>query len=264
MNKVVFLTGASSGIGKTIFEYLKEKDIEVYGASRSLEDSLELHTFKLDVSDELAVKNVIEKVIAINSRLDALINVAGFGISGAVEDTPTEAIKREIDTNLFGTIYTIKAALPHMRNQKEGIIINFSSIAGLVGLPYQAFYSTSKFAVEGFSEALRYEVEQFGIKVVVIEPGDFKTNFTQRREKYTKENSPYFEKFYNAVTGMEKDEKAGSNPEIIAELVYKIVQSKNPKHKYLVGPAFEKSFAIVKRILPESLTTAIFKWYYGL
>jgi len=155
---------------------------------------LELHTFKLDVSDELAVKNVIEKVIAINSRLDALINVAGFGISGAVEDTPTEAIKREIDTNLFGTIYTIKAALPHMRNQKEGIIINFSSIAGLVGLPYQAFYSTSKFAVEGFSEALRYEVEQFGIKVVVIEPGDFKTNFTQRKGKIHKREFTIFRK----------------------------------------------------------------------
>ena len=152
MNKVVFLTGASSGIGKTIFEYLKEKNVTVYGASRTLEDSLEKHTFKLDVSDESAVKNVIEKVIALNGRLDVLINVAGFGISGAVEDTPTEAIRREIDTNLFGTIYTIKAALPYMRSQKEGTIINFSSIAGLVGLPYQAFYSTSKFAVEALAK----------------------------------------------------------------------------------------------------------------
>ncbi|MFU2158403.1 MAG: SDR family oxidoreductase [Caldisericum sp.] len=264
MNKIALVTGASSGFGLEIFNYLNSKGIHAYGVSRTLKDSLQNRTFTLDVTDLTKANEVVKRLIEIEGHIDALINVAGFGISGAVEDTPIEAIKRQMDVNFLGTVNLTKAVLPYMRENRFGLIINFSSIAGLIGLPYQAFYSSSKFAIEGFSEALRMEVEQFGIRVVVVEPGDFKTGFTSKREKYTEENSPYYEKFYKAISRMEKDETEGSNPRIVAELIYKIISSKNPHDKYVVGPFSEKLFVILKKILPESLIYAIFKMYYGL
>ncbi|BAL81562.1 SDR family oxidoreductase [Caldisericum exile] len=264
MNKIILVTGASSGFGLEIFNYLNSKGIHAYGVSRTLKDSIQDRTFTLDVTDFDKAKEVVKQIVQIEGHIDALVNVAGFGISGAVEDTPIEAIKRQIEVNFIGAVNLVKAVLPYMREKHSGLIINFSSIAGLIGLPYQAFYSSSKFAIEGFSQALRMEVEQFGIHVVVVEPGDFKTGFTGRREKYTKENSPYYEKFFKAISRMEKDETEGSDPKIVAELIYKIITSKNPQNKYVVGPFFEKLFVILKKILPESLIQTIFKMYYGL
>lgn len=264
MKKVILVSGASSGIGKEIFHYLKEREFEVYGASRSFGDSLIDHTFKLDITDFDLCSKVVRSIVDTHKRIDALINVAGFGISGAVEDTPIEAIKRQIDVNFFGTVNLTKAVLPYMRKQNSGLIINFSSIAGVVGLPYQAFYSSSKFSIEGFSQALGLEVEKFGLHVVVIEPGDFKTGFTEKREKYTKEDSPYYPKFLNAVSKMEKDEQNGEDPKVIAELVYRILNAKILRNKYIVGPFFEKLFVFMRRFLPEGLTAYIFKLYYDL
>jgi short-subunit dehydrogenase len=264
MDKVVLVTGASSGFGREIFNYLKEKGITAYGVARSLEDSEDLKTFKLDVTDFEKAKEVVKRIVEINGHIDTLVNVAGFGISGAVEDTPINAIRRQMDVNFLGTVNMVKAVLPYMRERHSGTIVNFSSIAGLIGLPYQAFYSSSKFAVEGFSEALRMEVEQFGIKVVVIEPGDFKTGFTGKREKYTESTSPYFEKFTKAISKMEHDETEGEDPAIVAPLVYKIIESRHPKEKYVVGPLFEKLFVSLRKVLPDSFMHAIFKMYYGL
>jgi len=264
MNNVVLVTGASSGFGYEIFNYLKEKGITVYGVARSLEDKEDLRTFKLDVTHFEKAKEVVKRIVDINGHIDALVNVAGFGVSGAVEDTPIDAIRRQMDVNFLGTVNMVKAVLPYMRERRSGTIINFSSIAGLIGLPYQSFYSSSKFAVEGFSEALRVEVEQFGIKVVVIEPGDFKTGFTGRREKYTESASPYFEKFTKAISQMEHDETEGEDPGIVAPLIYKIIESRHPKEKYVVGPLFEKLFVSLRKVLPDTLIDTIFKMYYGL
>lgn len=264
MNKVGLITGASSGFGLEIFEYLKAQGINVYGASRTLQDSLENHTFKLDVTDFEKAKEVVRRIVDNEGRIDFLINVAGFGVAGAVEDTPIEAIRKQMEVNFMGIVNLTKAVLPYMRENRKGLIINFSSIAGLIGLPYQAFYSSSKFAIEGFSEALRMEVEQFGIKVVVLEPGDFRTGFTGKREKYTREDSPYCEKFLKAVSKMEHDEEEGSDPRITGPLIYEIISSKKPREKYVVGPFFEKMFVILKKVLPEGLIHLIFKMYYGL
>ncbi|MEF3245037.1 MAG: SDR family oxidoreductase [Caldisericaceae bacterium] len=264
MDKVVVVVGASSGFGKEIFNYLKDKGFKTIGLARSFSDSEELSTFHLDVSNPEEVKRVLSKIIKNYGSIDVLINVAGFGIAGSVEDTPIEAIKKEMDVNFFGIVYTTKEVLSHMRKKRSGTIINFSSIASIIALPYQAFYSASKFAVEGFSEALAIEVEPFNINVVLIEPGDFKTGFTSKREKYTKEDSPYHAKFNSAISKMEKDEQNGENPAIVATLIYKIITSPKPRRKYIIGPFFEKLFVFLKRILPDSVITFIFKLYYGL
>jgi len=264
MNKIVLVTGASSGIGKEIFETLRNKGITAIGLARSFSNSVNDGVFHLDVSNKEEVKEVFSKIVETYGRIDALINVAGFGISGAVEDTPNEAIERQMAVNFLGTVYTVKEALPYMRKQGGGIIVNFSSIAGIFGLPFQAFYSSSKFAVEGFSQALRLEVEPFNIKVVVIEPGDFKTGFTSKREKFTNTNSPYYKRFLNAISKMEHDEQNGANPKVVGEVVYKILTSNRVKEKYIVGPFFEKLFVTLKRVFGDSLTTLLFKIYYGL
>jgi len=264
MEKVILITGASSGIGSSICEYLKSKGMVVFCASRTMQNNEEKQTFTLEVTDQENAKKVISHIFNLKKRIDVLINVAGCGIAGSIEDTPVEEIKRQMDVNFIGTVVLTKEVLTYMRKQKSGLIINFSSIAGLFGLPYQAFYSASKFAVKSFSQALRLEVEQFGIKVVVIEPGDFKSNFTVNRRKYTTTNSEYARSFSNAIEKIEKDEKNGEDPVLISKLIYKIIHSKNPKTTYISGPFFERVFAALIKLLPEQTISFILKKYYRL
>ena len=189
---VVLVTGASSGIGKACAELLFARGCRVYGTSRQAPRALVeartsdlaplLRMIPLDVTSDDSVDAAVGVVLACEGRLDAVVNNAGFGVAGAAELTTIEEAREQFETNFFGTVRVCRAVLPVMRQQGSGRILNISSIAGRIGIPFQAFYSASKFAIEGFSEALRMEVAPFGVKVVLIEPGDFRTGFTAARK----------------------------------------------------------------------------------
>jgi NAD(P)-dependent dehydrogenase (short-subunit alcohol dehydrogenase family) len=181
--RVVLVTGASSGIGLACARYLGEHGFRVYGISRRPAPSTPAVTSLIaDVTDGRSVEQAIATVVAREGRLDIVVNNAGMGIAGAIEDTSIEDASRQFEVNLFGAFRVCRAALPIMRGSRSGYIVNIGSIGGLIALPYQGMYSASKFALEGFSEALRMEVRPFGIRVVLIEPGDHKTDFTQSRQ----------------------------------------------------------------------------------
>lgn len=183
MKKVILITGGSSGIGKSVGIYLSEKGFTVYGTSRN-PDSIKEHPFnlvKLDVNDTASITSAIEEVIEKEGRIDVLINNAGMGITGPLEDTPTDEMRKVFDTNFFGPIDVMKGVLPQMRIQQSGLIINVTSIAGYMGLPFRGIYSATKGALEIATEAIRMEVKAFNVEVTNVAPGDFATNIASGR-----------------------------------------------------------------------------------
>jgi NADP-dependent 3-hydroxy acid dehydrogenase YdfG len=267
MSKVVFITGVSSGFGKQTSEYLAQKGFKVYGVSRKpIDHDPKVTIINLDITDQQCVRNAIDTVIQKEGRIDVLINNAGMHTGGSIEDAPYEDIKLQMETNFWGFVHTIKAVLPTMRKQGKGTIINISSIGGIMGLPFQGFYSASKFAIEGMSEALRMELKQFNIKVIVIEPGDFHTNNTTNRKNVFKSeaDNAYETQFNRTLAAIEKDENGGWNPNILARKLYKIIESKNPCHRYVVA-SFEQKLAVcLKSILPSSWFFKIIEDHYGI
>src|SRR4030042_7121558 len=185
MKKVVLITGVSSGFGKVTTKLLAEAGYSVYGTVRKETESNGLvHVLTMDLIDIQSIRKAVDTVISIEGRIDILINNAGMHTGGAIETTPQENIRLQMETNFNGMVSLTREVLPHMRKQGGGTIINFSSIGGIMGLPFQAFYSASKFAIEGFSEALRMEVRHLNIKVIVINPGDFFTSNSANRRKF--------------------------------------------------------------------------------
>ena len=267
MKRVVFITGVSSGFGKRIALLLSSKGYLVYGTSRKdTETDQAVTVLKADVMDAVSVKLAVEKVIKIEGHIDVLINNAGMGISGAIEDFSAEDIKLQMGTNVMGVVNTIQAVLPFMRRQQNGMIINISSIGGIMGLPFQGFYSASKFAVEGLSQALRMELRPFNIKVVVIEPGDFSTNFTANR-KFVSEatsESAYKEQFIKTLSIIEKDEKGGLPPDFLARKLCEIIEINNPCHRYIISTLEQKFAVLLKAILPDAWFFKILTSHYGI
>jgi NAD(P)-dependent dehydrogenase (short-subunit alcohol dehydrogenase family) len=263
VERIVLITGASSGIGRACARYLAERGYRVYGTSRKItgdgpvEDG-SVRMIRMDVNDDRSVASGIDRVLQDAGRLDVVVNNAGFGIAGAIEETSIEEVRALFETNLFGVLRVCRAVLPEMRGQGSGTVINISSLAGRIGLPYQGLYSATKFAVEGVTEALRMEVKPFGIKVILIEPGDFRTGFTANRV-YTaasKEDSAYQERFQRTLKVAESDEESGSSPERIARLLHRILQESSPKVRYSTGEASQRAATILKGILPSKL----FEW----
>lgn len=265
--KVVFITGASSGIGKSAGEFLNEKNYTVYGTSRNPEKypGSKIQLLTLDVTDVVSVEKAINEVIEKESRIDVLINNAGAGITGALEEIPANEIKRNFETNFFGPIEVIKAVLPQMRKQRSGLIINITSIAGYMGLPYRSVYSASKGALELITEALRMEVKQFGIEITNVAPGDFATNIAQGRYHAPLiQGSAYEDSYGKTLELMNSHVDSGSNPTEMAEAIYKIINTEKPKIHYKVG-AFLQQFSIVlKRILPDKMYEKMLMNHYKL
>ena len=267
MKKVVFITGISSGFGKSTAEYLAQKGHVVYGTSRKeIETDNRLNVLKADVTDVDSVKAAVETVIQKEGRIDILINNAGMGISGPVETALSDDIRLQMRTNFMGTVNVIQAVLPAMRKQLGGTIINISSIGGLMGLPFQGFYSASKFAIEGMSEALRMELKPFNIKVVVIRPGDFFTSFTSNRkaDENISENNPYEPQFRKSLSIIETDEKGGMKPEFFARKLARIIEKKNPDFTYIISTVEQKLAVVLKLILPDALFAGILGSHYGI
>lgn len=267
MSKVVLITGGSSGIGKSIGEFLHKKGFVVYGTSRNPEkiQNSVFPLLALDVRNSETIKSAVEEVIKLSGRLDIVINNAGVGITGPLEEIPMEEIKNNFETNFFGPIEVMKSVLPQMREQKSGLIINITSIAAYMGLPYRSVYSASKGALELITEALRMEVKQFGIEITNVAPGDFATNIAAGRYHAPVVKDSAYEKVYGDVLAtMNEHVDAGSNPNEMAEAIYKIIQNDKPKVHYKVGVFMQKFSIVLKRALPDKMYEKMIMNHYKL
>lgn len=267
MQKVVFITGASSGIGKAIGEFLHHKNYKVYGTSRNpsaVQNSI-FPLVALDVRNSESIQSAIAEVLSKENRIDVVINNAGVGITGPLEEIPANEIKNNFETNLFGPIEVMKAVLPQMRTQKQGLIINITSIAGYMGLPYRSVYSSSKGALELITEALRMEVKSFGIHITNVAPGDFATNIAAGRYHAPLIKGSAYESTYgNTLKEMDSHVDSGSNPNQMAEVIYKIINTPNPKVHYKVGAFLQKFSIVLKRILPDKVYEKMLMNHYKL
>lgn len=267
MSKVILITGGSSGIGKSIGNYLHKKGFTVYGTSRNPEKIVDsvFPLIALDVRNSESIKSAVSEVINRSGRIDVLINNAGVGITGPMEEIPTSEIKSNFETNLFGPIEMMKAVLPQMRKQNSGLIINVTSIAGYMGLPYRGIYSASKGALELITEALRMEVKSFGIHITNVAPGDFATNIASGRfHAPLQKGSAYEIPYGNTLKMMDEHVNSGSNPDEMAIAVHEIIQNPNPKIHYKVGAFLQKFSIVLKRILPDHIYERMLMNHYGL
>lgn len=267
MSKVVLITGGSSGIGKSIGEFLTDKGFIVFGTSRTPErytDS-KFQLVALDVADANSIKQAVETVIKTSGRLDVLINNAGAGITGPIEEIPDAEIQRNFETNFFGPIRVIKAVLPQMRKQQSGLIINITSIAGYMGLPYRGIYSASKGALELITEAFRMEIKDFNIQMTNVAPGDFATNIAAGRyHAPVLDNSPYKTPYGITLKLMDTHVDSGKDPQLMAKAIYKIINTSNPKVHYKVGEFMQKFSIVLKRILPDKVYEKVLMKHYKL
>lgn len=257
---VVLISGASSGIGRACAEHLQQCGYRVYGTSRNPKSypGAPFELIQMDVDDDKSVQKAVNLVMEREGRLDVVVNNAGIGFAGAVEETSAEEGRAQLETNFFGAVRMCRAVLPIMRRQQGGLIVNISSIGGLIGIPFQAFYSASKFAIEGLSEALRMETRPFGIRVVLIEPGDHRTGFTanRRRTSQSTESTVYAERMNKALAVMEHDEQNGPSPEKIARLLERIIKTPNPRLRWVTGPLLQCIGPAIRPIVPP----ALFQW----
>src|SRR6201996_4216568 len=229
--RVVLVTGASSGIGLACATHLAAQGFRVYGTSRRPDSTLQGAGTMLaaDVTDDRSVEHAVAAILDREQRLDIVVNNAGMGIAGPVENTSIEEARRQLEVNFFGAFRVCRAVLPALRSQRSGYIVNIGSIGGLIAIPYQAMYSASKFALEGLSESLRMEVRPFGVKVVIIEPGDHKTALTKNRIEASGGTDAYSESYRAALARTAHDEQSGPGPEKIARLLYRIVNTREPR-----------------------------------
>jgi len=263
--KVAVVTGCSSGIGHEISLILARNGFTTYATMRNLQkgsdlksiaedEKLPLHFTQLDVTDENSVKRAIQTIYDEAGRIDLLVNNAGYGLTGAFEDLSIDEIKTQYETNVFGLIRTTQAVLPIMRKQRSGLIVNISSGAGRFGFPTGSAYVSTKFAVEGLTESMSYEVEPFGIKVILIEPGMIKTNFFNSSvlaKKSKDPNSPYAPLMTGMKNSIDKVMENASTPQYVAEVVFDAVTNENPKLRYLAGKDVEQLVEAKRKMSDE-------------
>ena len=219
----------------------------------------------LDVNSKESIVKAVAEIISLEGRIDILINNAGMGITGSIEDTPTDEMRKVFETNFFGAIEMMKAVLPQMRKQHSGLIVNVTSIAGYMGLPFRGIYSATKGALEIVTEAIRMEVKSFGIEVTNVAPGDFATNIASGRyHTPVFEDSPYKENYQKNLDLMDVHVDSGSNPIKMAEAIYKIINTSKPGIHYKVGDFMQKFSIVLKRILPDKAYEKLLMNHYKL
>lgn len=263
--KVAIVTGSSSGIGNAIVLELARNNYITYGTMRNLDkisdlktiadqENLKIYFKQLDVTDDNSVKNAINSIVAETGRIDVLVNNAGYGLVGAFEDLSLDEVQKQFETNVFGVIRVTQAVLPTMRKQESGIIVNISSGAGRFGYPTASAYVSSKFALEGLTESMSYEIEPFGIRTVLIEPGVIKTNFFNSMSLARKSkdpDSPYLQMMQVMEKSVTKMLENGTIPQYVAKTVLEAVTSRNPKLRYLVGKDVEQWMENKKKMSDE-------------
>lgn len=267
MSKVIFITGASSGIGQAIASHLQAKGYTVYGTSRNAEKHPDKNfkMISLDLLDTHSIQQAVEKIIAQEGRIDVLINNAGIGLMGSVEEMPTQEIKKGFDINFFGQLDVIKTTLPYMRAQKSGLIINITSIGGYTGLPFRGAYSSAKSALHIITESLNMELKKFNINAVTIAPGSINTNISERRY-YTPlaDDSPYKDTYTKNLDLVNEHVNGGLEPLALAQKVEKIINTKKPKIHYKVAGFMEKLSIILKKTLPSKVYEKLLMNHYKL
>jgi NAD(P)-dependent dehydrogenase (short-subunit alcohol dehydrogenase family) len=248
-NKVAVVTGSSTGIGFETALLLARSGFITYASMRDLKKSkniaeiaktenLPLTVVQLDVKDDTSVKDAIGKIIAESKRIDVLVNNAGYGLFSPLEDVTLDQVKEQFETNFFGAIRVMHEVMPTMRRQRVGTIVNVSSLVGRVGLPLSSAYVATKFALEGLSESIKYELNEFGINIILLEPGVVKTNFMENlktADTTLKSESPYADLVDRITKEFGKMMNSGSSPKIVAEAILRTINSKDPDFRYVVG-----------------------------
>lgn len=252
MEQVVLITGGSSGIGDSVARILAADGCRVYEMSRGESAPIDRVHIKGDVTSEQDVKRAVDDVIKKEGRIDILINNAGFGISGAAEFTEMEDARRQMDVNFLGMARMCRAVLPHMRKNGRGRILNLSSVAAAVPIPFQAFYSASKAAVNAYSLALANEVRPYGISVCAVMPGDIRTGFTAARKKRSAGDEAYGGRIARSVAKMERDERQGMDPAAAGRAIAKIARRRRVKPLYAIRVDYQ-AIALLARLLPARL-----------
>ncbi|HEX4219703.1 MAG TPA: SDR family oxidoreductase [Acidimicrobiales bacterium] len=255
MDKVVLITGASAGIGRACADRLHRLGWTVIGASRRGISPGGWTPLVMDVDEDGSVTEGVAAVLDEHGRLDAVVACAGWGLAGPVEQTPIAEAKAQLETNFWGTVRVAQAALPVMRERGSGRLVLVSSIGGIVGLPFQAFYSASKFATEGYAEALAHEVSPFGIEVTLVEPGNVCTDFTASRKNVTlpAADDAYAAAVTRAIGVMERDEANGVAPEVAAATIQRVLEAARPPRRVSVGKSGERIGIMAKRLMPYRL-----------
>lgn len=263
---VILITGITSGFGRAMALRLSQDGHKVYGTYRRDSDPIPGVTYiKADVRDEDSLKSAVNQVLETEGRIDTLISNAGMGIGGPLEFTSTDDARMQMDVNFMGMVRLLNLVVPVMRRQRHGHIICISSIGGLMGLPYQGMYSASKFAIEGYCQALRLELRQFGIHVTVINPGDFSTGFTAQRGKVCHpEAMTAYPGYAQSMESIEHDENSGLKPERLARRISKIVRKRHPRNRYIIATTVQKASVLLKMILPDKWFDCVLGSYYKL
>lgn len=258
MEKVVLITGASSGIGRETAKLFQSKNWKVAATMRSPEKAedlqriVDLETFTLDVTDPPSIKNAIEGTLEKFGRIDAVVNNAGYGLLGPFEAATHEQIERQFNTNVFGLMNVCREIIPYFRKEKRGVIVNLSSLGGRIAFPFSSLYNATKWAVEGFSESLQYELEPFNIRVKLIEPGPIKTDFYSRSQVIAKKDdlTIYDHRLEPFLEFMDRGGNNAPDGSAVAQVIYDAVTDENRKLRY---PINTKGLLFVRSILPHAL-----------
>lgn len=264
--RVAVVTGASAGIGSACASQLAATGWSVTGASRRGTAEAGWTGLVMDVDSDASVRDGIADVLKRQGRIDALVAAAGWGVAGAAEYTTIAEAKAQFETNFWGCVRVVQAVLPQMRAQHSGRIVLISSLGGVIGIPFQAYYSASKFALEGFGEALAYEVAPFGVHVTLVQPGNIATDFTASRvlAKGGESDSAYAAAMTTAVSAMERDEANGAPPAQVAATIQRVLSANRPPRRVSVGRAGERVGLIAKRLLPFRVFEAAAKGSLGV
>ncbi len=256
---VAIVTGASSGIGLVTAQALVKVGYQVFGTSRKPSENLHGITMLIcDVTDEASVRRIIDEVVKQAGRIDLVVNNAGIGLLGGAEESSIAQAQRIFDVNVFGVVRVVNAVLPIMRNQKNGRIINMSSILGLIPSPYNAFYASTKHAIEGYSESLDHEVRNFGIRVVLVEPGVTKTAFEENLTRIDRPLSVYAAERARSENLMRTWIEKGDHPQTVADVVVTAATARTPKLRYSAGRQSSQVRSL-RRFLPEGLIDRILR-----
>ncbi len=253
--RIALVTGASSGLGRAAADELAARGWTVVGASRRGTGGA-WEGIVMDVDDDGSVAAGVRGVVERHGRLDAVVAAAGWGLAGPIEDTRISDAKDQVETNLWGVVRVVQAALPSLREAKGRVVI-VGSIAGVVAIPYQAYYSVSKFALEAYAEALSYEAAPLGVGVTIVEPGNFKTGFTAaRRDVAIPAESPYSAAAAKAIGRMVADEEHGADPALCARTILRVLEARRAPLRVTTGKSFERLGPLAKRVLPFKVFAA--------
>ncbi len=265
---VILVTGASSGIGRALSVRLAQSGCRVFGAARTAPPAHEgsFLFLPVDVRDDASVRECVSALLREAGRIDVLVNCAGVVVAGPAEEMLPDEVMDQVQTNLLGTMRMCRAVVPAMRMRHSGRIINVGSLAGLMGLPFQSAYSASKYGVEGYSESLQMEVEGFGLRVVVVDPGDIATEITSHRKETrgSRNDSPYRRNFESAMRSQAASEQHGWSVERLARFMEKIVHSGSPRFRYTPGPFVERISPVARRLIPDRLYLKIVARFSGV